>query len=199
MGKFIETRLFKLLQNSNYTKSELNMSFNNLIDELIKCYSSNSELHQAYKETQRALYFLISLESEIKRDKSSNEEMIQHRLIYIKMIRSFLKEQVKYYKYLFKHGKLNESKIYQSQYQWTSSKSDLVELAYALTESKCINNGDTQIEKFTQDLAMFFGLEVSKSSRIFTNIKLRKAKSRTFFLDKLAEKLNYRMNKDDEK
>ena len=80
MGKFIETRLFKLLQNSNYTKSELNMSFNNLIDELIKCYSSNSELHQAYKETQRALYFLISLESEIKRDKSSNEEMIQHRL-----------------------------------------------------------------------------------------------------------------------
>ena len=31
MGKFIENKLFKLLQNSNYTKSELNMSFNNLI------------------------------------------------------------------------------------------------------------------------------------------------------------------------
>lgn len=198
MKRLVETKLFKLLQDNRSSESELDHAFNGFFDELIRRPQSKKELCSGIKETQRAFVTLVLLESKI-RHANPLKNSIDIRLHYIQSVKMLLEFQMESFKYLYINGQFEDSKISQSQHQWTGSKSDLVELTYALSESKCINNGDIQIEKFTQDLAMFFGLEVSKSSRIFTNIKLRKAKSRTFFLDKLAEKLNYRMNKDDEK
>lgn len=197
MERLVETKLFKLLQDSRSSELELDHAFNGFFDELIRRAQSKKELCSVIKETQRAFVTLVLLESKIMHV-SPLKNSIDVRLHYIRSVKILLEFQMESFKYHYTKSELKDSNISQSQYQWTGSKSDLVELAYALREDRCINDGDIQIEKFIQDLAIFFGLEVNKSSRIFINIKQRKAESRTFFLDKLAKKLNYRMVDDDE-
>ena len=121
-----------------------------------------------------------------------------YRLPYIKGIRVQLELEIDIIKYLHQAGEYC-SKNSPPSYQWTKSKTDLVELAYALYESKSINKGDILLEKFVQDFGGFFGVAIEKSSRIFINIKQRKTESRTTFLNSLSNALNNRMIKDDEK
>ena len=44
----------------------------------------------------------------------------------------------------------------------------------------------------------FFGMKAKGCYRFYTDIKRRKNYSRTYFLDKMQEKLNDKMRKDDE-
>ena len=44
-----------------------------------------------------------------------------------------------------------------------------------------------------------FGVEAKDCYHIYSDIKLRKNDSRTYFLDKMQEKLNRRMDMDEEK
>ena len=62
-----------------------------------------------------------------------------------------------------------------SPLQWTGNAIDLVELIYGIDVMGCIN-----------------------CYRFYTDIKRRKNESRTYFLDKMQEKLNERMLRDEE-
>ena len=121
-----------------------------------------------------------------------------YRVPYIKGIKVQLELEIDIIKYLHQIGGYC-SKNNKPSYQWTDSKTNLVELAYALYESKSINEGDVLLKKFVQDFGNFFGVNIEKSSRIFINIKQRKTQSRATFLNTLANILNNRMAKDDEK
>lgn len=161
-----------------------------------KCYSSKKEICLALKDLNLAIGVLTIMQ-EILEDNYKAMDA-DHRLPYIKGIKVQLKSEIKFIKYLHQTGEYC-SKNNPPAYQWTKSKTDLVELAYALYESKSINQGDILLEKFVQDFARFFGVNIEKSSRIFINIKQRKTESRTTFLNTLANMLNNRMVKDDEK
>ena len=84
---------------------------------------------------------------------------------------------------------------------WTGAVVELVELIYALHEMKRIDNGEIA----RNELAGFFGelfgirLDARNLYDAYTDIKRRKGDSRTYFLDKLRERLNLRMQRDDEK
>lgn len=84
-------------------------------------------------------------------------------------------------------------------YQWTGKITELVELIYGLNEIGCINDGESDI----RELATFFGslLGVEIKDRhcydAYLDMKRRKNESRTYFLDKLRERLNLRMQRDD--
>ena len=123
----------------------------------------------------------------------------EHRFHFITSLRLHLKLEMKAIKYLLENDEYIVSKQIQGKYQWTGKKTDLIELAYALHENQTINHGNIPIEKFTQDFAAFFGINITNSSRMYFNIKQRKTESRTTFLDTLAKMLNKRMIKDDEK
>lgn len=82
--------------------------------------------------------------------------------------------------------------------QWTGNAIDLVEMIYGINELGCINNGETPLKELAPILYSFFGVESKDCYRFYTDIKRRKNESRTYFLDKMQEKLNERMRRDEE-
>ena len=92
-----------------------------------------------------------------------------------------------------------KSDIQTPLFRWTGSLVELVEIIYALDETGCINDGQNDIK----DLAAFFGslfgmeIKVRNCYDAYLDMKRRKNESRTYFLDKLRERLNLRMQRDD--
>ena len=198
MIDLIDTKLFKLLHDSTASEKELQKEFQYFFDDLTSCYSSKNELCKAWKECQKAFVMLNLLESTIKAS-TPCKRWKEHRFHFITSLKLHLKFEMKAIKYLFENDEYIDSNQIKALYQWTGTKTDLIELAYALYENQTINHGNIPIEKFTQDFAAFFGINITNSSRFFINIKQRKTESRTTFLDTLAKILNKRMIKDDEK
>lgn len=83
--------------------------------------------------------------------------------------------------------------------QWTGSVIEFVEMIYRLDEMKCINSGEVSILELVQELGPIYGIEVKDCYSAYVDMKRRKNESRTYFLDKMRERLNGRMNRDDEK
>ena len=86
-----------------------------------------------------------------------------------------------------------------SAFRWTGNAVDLVEIIYGIDEMGCINNGDTPIGELAAFFYALFGVDSKECYRFYTDIKRRKNDSRTYFLDKMQERLNKRMQQDDEK
>ena len=85
--------------------------------------------------------------------------------------------------------------------RWTGAVVELVELIYALHEMKRIDDGETNMNELAGFFGEWFGIRLDARSfyDAYANIKHRKGESRTYFLDKLRERLNLRMQRDDEK
>lgn len=84
-------------------------------------------------------------------------------------------------------------------YKWTGSAIELVEIVYALDEMKSINNGEAPIHELTVFIGTLLGVDIRDCYSTYTDMKRRKNASRTYFLDKMQERLNKRMDRDDEK
>jgi hypothetical protein len=83
--------------------------------------------------------------------------------------------------------------------KWTGGIVDLVELVYALHESKCFNQGDIYLKDLFAEIGQAFGMDIKNFSLYFASIKNRVKGDRTKFLDKLKGTLVNRMEKDDRK
>ena len=85
--------------------------------------------------------------------------------------------------------------------RWTGTLVEMVELIYGLQEMRCIDDGDTPINELFAFFGLQFGLEIKVRNcyDTYLDIKRRKNDSRTYFLDKMRERLNLRMQRDDEK
>lgn len=86
-----------------------------------------------------------------------------------------------------------------STYKWTGSSIELVEMVYALNEMGSINDGETPITELVAFIGTLFNIDVKDCYSAYTDMKRRKNDSRTYFLDKMRERLNKRMEQDDEK
>lgn len=88
-----------------------------------------------------------------------------------------------------------------SPFRWTGSLVELIEVIYALDEMGCINDGQNDIKELTAFFGSQLGLEIKDSHcyNAYTDMKRRKSESRTYFLDKMRERLNLRMQRDDAK
>ena len=82
--------------------------------------------------------------------------------------------------------------------QWTGNAIDLVELIYGIDEMGCVNNGNMPLKQLAPLLYKIFGIESKDCYRFYVDIKRRKNESRTYFLDRMQEKLNERMLRDEE-
>ncbi|GHT01761.1 hypothetical protein AGMMS49525_03430 [Bacteroidia bacterium] len=83
--------------------------------------------------------------------------------------------------------------------KWTGGIVDLVELIYALHESKCFNQGDIYLKDLFAEIGRAFGVDIKNFSLYFVSIKNRVKGDRTKFLDKLKRTLVNRMESDDVK
>ena len=97
---------------------------------------------------------------------------------------------------LISADKTNENTA--SLLRWTGNAIDLVELIYGIHEMGCINNGNMPLKQLAPLLYKIFGIESKDCYRFYIDIKRRKNKSRTYFLDRMQEKLNERMLRDEE-
>ena len=86
-----------------------------------------------------------------------------------------------------------------STFRWTGNAVDLVEIIYGIQEMGCINDGETPIGELASFFYSLLGIESKECYRFYTDIKHRKNDSRTYFIDKMREKLNKRMQADDER
>src|SRR5690606_9519116 len=76
---------------------------------------------------------------------------------------------------------------------WTGSQSDLVELLYALVESRSFNNGNVQIKTLVLYFQNVFQVDLKYYYHKYTDISNRK-KERTVFLDRLRNDLIKKMD-----
>lgn len=86
---------------------------------------------------------------------------------------------------------------YQPELEWTSSKTALTELIYALHHSRVINNGKSDIKDIASSLEKVFHFELGDYYKTFAEIKTRKI-SRTKFLDDLSKGLTTYINSTEE-
>ena len=84
-------------------------------------------------------------------------------------------------------------------YKWTGSAIELMEVVYGLDEMSCINNGETPIHELAAFVGTLLSIDIRDCYSVYTDMKRRKNESRTYFLDKMRERLNQRMDRDDEK
>lgn len=100
---------------------------------------------------------------------------------------------------LIRYG--GQSKQPTNRFRWTGSLIELIEIVYALNEIGCINDGQNDIKDLAAFFGSQFGLEIKSRNcyEAYVDIKRRKNDSRTYFLDKMRERLNLRMQRDDEK
>ena len=82
--------------------------------------------------------------------------------------------------------------------KWTASKTDLIELIYALHTQKVFNEGKADLTEITKSFEKFFDIELGDIYRTCNDIKNRKIK-KTKFIDTLSENLNKRFDENDNK
>lgn len=76
---------------------------------------------------------------------------------------------------------------------WSGSKSDLVELAYGILETKRFNEGDIDIQEAVEHLSQMLSFPITDCYDVFRAIR-RRTDSRTLFLDEMKTRLNQRMD-----
>jgi hypothetical protein len=81
---------------------------------------------------------------------------------------------------------------------WTASKTDLVELIYALHSAGAIKNGQVELSKMAEVCAMLFDINFNNFYKTYAEIKNRE-KDTTKFLDQLKVSLEKRIDLDNAK
>lgn len=85
----------------------------------------------------------------------------------------------------------------QSNLFWTATKTDLIELIYALDSVGAVNKGTTDIKQLAMTFEQFFNIDLGDFYRAYLEIRSRKI-NQTKFIDKLKETLSARMDNADE-
>ena len=79
---------------------------------------------------------------------------------------------------------------------WTASKTDLIELIYALKVTGAVNGGDTQIKEITEVFGQLFNVDLGSYYKTYFDIKNR-TKDQTKFLSQLTLNLKTKLELDD--
>lgn len=85
----------------------------------------------------------------------------------------------------------------QSKLFWTGSKTDLIELIYALHSSGAINSGTADIKEMASACEQVFNIDLGNYYHTFIEIRSRKSNT-TKFIDKLKDSLIQRIEESDE-
>lgn len=91
---------------------------------------------------------------------------------------------------------VNPNFTQENQLSWTASKTDLIELIYALHTSQCIENGKLEISRSIKICENLFNIKLGNPYKTFSEIKARRV-DRTKFLDSLKFSLLTKIDLDD--
>lgn len=144
------------------------------------CLSGSTELDE--------LYFVIRPDTFLSPDSdarfSTGYDRVLARILANQLIREHVEKTMQ---------NLNSNPLRDSPLTWTTKKTYLVELIYALHEVEAFNNGKAEIKQIANLFESLFNVSLGNFYRHFTEIGIRKT-GRTNFIDQLKEKLEKRLD-----
>ena len=184
---------------TNLLKDCLRVKLNELMDFRKKyyseyCYYKGNEigLDECYflrgTKKARLLYDLPFFDFDI--DFSTGYDVLFGHFIAMECLENYIK---RYLIYLDQPLQSSFSEVNVSKVKWTSNKTALVELMYALMAGDVLNNGNAQIKDIAESLGKAFDIDLGDFYRTFSDIRMRK-NGRTRFLDQLTNALIDKMD-----
>lgn len=189
-----ETEFFRLI-NTDTGCSDLQTVYNEFINEVLTfCSSASSDRRRLFSTLTYTEIELCCLHEKLS---SGGDGQVYH----VRKALSFIRRMLKHASNAVPPLSTPKLDIQTTSYHWTGTLIELVELIYGLQEMGCINDGETAINELTGYFGRLFGIEIKDilCYNTYANIKHRKSESRTYFLDKMSERLNLRMQRDEAK
>ena len=194
-----DTEFFQQITDNKYS-SKLTSTYCDFIEtvfDLCTQPTSKYELLFAMTYTETELQSLCEC---IRLNPDRNKES-DPCFLYIRKALSFIRHTLKYMQTqvlpLSTSDNINQPPVI--PYQWTGSTVEFVELIYGLIEMRSIHNGETPITELASFISLQLGIEIKDCYSAYVDMKRRKNDSRTYYLDKMRERLNRRMQLDDER
>lgn len=206
---FYNNQLKYQVSKPNTTNSILKNYLKNELKKLEIKKRKNLEFYRYYKHKSTFLdhiYFLrenkqlelfstdisVYLDSEFY---TSHDTLAAEVLAY-DLLTNFYKKEINTLKNISTGIFDDNSKNFMASLYWTASKTDFVELMYALKVSGAINTGNISTKELIVKLSKVFNLEISNSYKTYSEIKNRSLE-RTKFLNKLTSNLQEKLDYDD--
>lgn len=198
-----ETEFFRLIDNPG-NRTGLNAAYNEFTMAVVSlCTGAASPCHP--------LPALTYAETELQYHKALQGADTDH-CVYVRKALAFVRKMLKYLALPHsqvsplspipsKDEKENGTTAEAPPMRWTGSTVDLIELLYGLDTLECINGGEIGMGELLGHFSRIFGLDIKDSQcyNTYAAIKGRKNDSRTYFFDKVSERLNLRMKQDEER
>lgn len=196
-----ETEFFRLIDNPE-SRNGLSAAYNEFVATVISlCTEAASPCHP--------LPALSYAETELQYHKAIRDTNTEHS-IYVRKALAFVRRMLKIItmphsqvpplsSIPYKDEKKDDMPADAPPLRWTGKASDLVELIYGVSEMGCINGGEASLKEIAAYFYKVFGVQAKGCYNIYNDIKMRKNESRTYFLDRAAEKVNKRMLLDEER
>ena len=193
----------------NTTNSILKNYFKNELKKLESKKRKNLKFYQYYKHKSTFLdhlYFLrenkqldlFSIDISIYLDSEfyTSHDKLAAEVIAYDLLTNFYKKEISKLKSISSGKFDDDNKRVQSPLNWTASKTDLVELVYALKVAGAINTGNINTKELVSIFSSLFNIEVSNYYKTYSEIKNRSTE-RTKFLKKLIEDFQTKLEYDD--
>lgn len=198
-----ETEFFRLIDNPG-SRTGLNAAYNEFTMAVVSlCTGAASPCHP--------LPALSYAETELQYHKALQGTDTDHG-VYVRKALAFVRKMLKHLALPHsqvpplssipsKDEKKDDTPADAPPMRWTGSTVDLIELLYGLDTLECINGGEIGMGELLAFFSRIFGLDIKDSQcyNTYAAIKGRKNDSRTYFFDKVSEKLNLRMKQDEER
>lgn len=206
---FYNNQLKYQVSKPNTTNSILKNHLKNELKKLESQKRKNLKFYQYYKHNNTYLdylYFirenkqleLFSTDITIHLDSEfySSHDTLAAEVIAYYLLTNFYNKEISKLKSISK-GKFDDTnQNNKTPLNWTASKTDLIELVYALKVSGVINTGNINTKELVNIFSSLFNIEVSNYYKIYSDIKNRSTE-RTKFLKKLVEDFQAKLDYDD--
>ena len=206
---YYSTQIQYLHSKPNSTNSILKNYIKNKLKKLESKKRKNLEFYRYYKQSSSYydhLYFLrenkqlelfsADISFYLDTEFYTSHDTLVAEVIAYDLLTNFYKKEINKLKNISLGVFNDDLKFDNVESSWTASKTDLVELIYALKVSKAINNGNVNTKELTTLLCNVFNIDIPNSYKTFSEIKNR-SQERTKFLNKLTPSLKEKLEYDD--
>ena len=185
---------------------------NNEIKRLQSYFNENREFYHYYRRgstTLDMLYFLrrnsdlksatISLQFFFDEQFSTCQDSTVSTILAFDMLIDYLRAEIERLETTFKkrtNPNPNTIVMNKPTLSWTGSKTELIELIYALQSSGVINGGTADLKELSSMFEQVFNIDLGNYYHRFVEIRARKG-DKTKFLNRLVEVLNNRIEDSD--
>ncbi len=179
--------------------------FNKQIDKLQDYFNDNLEFYQYYRRGSTSLdahYFIrgkedIRLHPDdyhffIDEKFSTSHDSTVATIMAYDMLIVYLKQEIDKLENKNSMETIMQSHQFNSKLFWTSSKTDLIELIYAIHSTGAINSGTADIKEMALACEQIFNIDLGNYYHTFVEIRSRKTNN-TKFIDKLKQSLLQRI------